>query len=70
MRDFELSFSNFIDCKEYDQADAALFSLVRLAFKEGWLAAGGKLPKDPKVKQMHRSKYVDLQNASEDNVVT
>jgi len=66
MRDFELSFNDFIDCKEYDQADAALFSLVRLAFKEGWLAAGGKLPEDLVGQQMRCSKYINLPNSSED----
>ena len=50
MQDFELSFSAFIDsdCKEYDQAHAALFSLARIAFKEGWLAAGGEPPQTRK----------------------
>jgi len=45
MQKFERSFSKFIDCKEYDQANSALFTLVRLAFQEGWLAAGGEPPK-------------------------
>jgi len=42
MKDFELSFSDFIDSTEYDKAEGAVFSLVRLAYKAGWLAAGGE----------------------------
>ena len=44
MHDFEKAFSDFIDRKEYDKAENALFSMVRTAFKAGWLAAGGKAP--------------------------
>ena len=41
---FELAFSNFLERQEYDDAEAALFSVVRAAFLAGWQAAGGKLP--------------------------
>lgn len=37
--DFEKAFEAFIDRKEYDSAENALFSIVRIAFKAGWLAA-------------------------------
>ena len=42
--EFELAFSNFLDRREYDNAEAALFELVRAAFLAGWKAAGGELP--------------------------
>ena len=41
MRDFELSFGDFIDSQEYDRAGTILFSILRIAFKAGWIAAGG-----------------------------
>lgn len=41
---FELAFSNFLDRREYDDAESALFELVRAAFLAGWKAAGGVLP--------------------------
>ena len=50
--DFEQAFSNFIDRREYDQAESALFSMVRIAFKSGWLAAGGKAPPAQKVVEL------------------
>jgi len=43
MPDFEKSFSDFIDRREYDVAESALFSMVRVSFTAGWLAAGGVL---------------------------
>ena len=33
--DFERAFADFIDRREYDQAENALFSMVRIAFKAG-----------------------------------
>jgi len=44
MQDFEKSFSEFLDSKEYDKSEEALFSMLRIAYKVGWLAAGGELP--------------------------
>ena len=44
MQGFEKAFSDFIDDKKYDEAEAALFTIVRAAFKAGWLAAGASLP--------------------------
>lgn len=38
---FERAFSDFLERKEYDEAESALFSLVRAAFLAGWRAAGG-----------------------------
>ena len=42
--DFEEAFSNFLERREYDDAEAALFSMVRTAFLAGWKAAGGEPP--------------------------
>ncbi|MBQ9515723.1 MAG: hypothetical protein IJR57_06395 [Ruminococcus sp.] len=43
--DFEKSFSDYLDRKEYDEAEQALFAAVRSAYKAGWDAAGGDPPK-------------------------
>ena len=40
--EFERLFSDFIDGDEYDKADAAVFDLVRAAFKAGYLAASAR----------------------------
>lgn len=54
-KDFEEAFGDFIDRREYDQAENALFSMVRIAFTAGWRAAGGDPPKPQKVLQlMHK----------------
>lgn len=42
--DFEEAFSDFLDQQSYDQAEYALFSIVRTAFTAGWIAACGKVP--------------------------
>ena len=39
---YEKSFSDFLERKEFDQAQNALFEIVRAAFAAGWLAAGGE----------------------------
>ena len=41
---FEKAFSDFLDRREYDNAENALFSMVRIAFLAGWKAAGGTPP--------------------------
>ena len=42
--EFEGAFSPFLDRQEYDEAEAALFAIVRAAFQAGWCAAGGQTP--------------------------
>jgi len=42
---FEKAFSAFLDQNEYDEAQTALFSMVRSSFKAGWEAAGGETPR-------------------------
>ena len=66
MQDFESSFSDFLDRHEYDQAENALFSMVRISFKAGWMAAGGNPPKPQKVVQLFRPKSAHPANDSGD----
>jgi len=47
--DFEKAFDDFLDRREYDQAENALFSIVRIAFLAGWQAAGGNPPPPQKI---------------------
>ena len=55
-RDFEGAFRDFLERREYDQAENALFSMVRIAFLAGWRAAGGNPPPPQKVVELiHRS---------------
>ena len=55
---FEQAFGDFLDRREYDQAENALFSMVRVSFTAGWLAAGGKAPPPQKVFELkHRIKH-------------
>ena len=50
--DFEKAFGDFVERREYDQAENALFAMVRIAFKAGWLAAGGEPPQPQKIFQL------------------
>ena len=47
--EFEAAFSAFLDRHEYDEAESALFSMVRIAFAAGWKAAGGEPPKAERI---------------------
>ena len=47
--DFEKAFSDFLERREYDQAENALFSMVRISFLAGWNAAGGYPPHPQKI---------------------
>ncbi|MBQ7896766.1 MAG: hypothetical protein IJ364_09475 [Oscillospiraceae bacterium] len=53
--EFELAFSNFLDRREYDEAETALFSIVRAAFLAGWNAAGGANPEPQPVLQIPKN---------------
>ena len=50
--DFEKAFSDFLDRREYDQAENAVFALVRISFLAGWKAAGGDSPQPQKIFQL------------------
>ena len=45
---FDKAFDDFLQRTEYDQAENALFSIVRIAFIAGWLASGGTPPSEQK----------------------
>ena len=47
--EFEKAFGDFLERHEYDEAEAYLFSMVRLAFVAGWKAAGGDPPKPERI---------------------
>ena len=50
--DFEAAFDAFLDRHEYDDAENALFAIVRAAFLAGWQAAGGNVPQPERVFQL------------------
>ena len=54
LEDFEKSFGDFLERREYDRAENALFSMVRISFRAGWLAAGGKPPRPQQVFELLR----------------
>ena len=57
--EFEKAFSDFLDRREYNQAENALFSMVRVAFLAGWNAAGGNPPKPQKVIELFHKEDID-----------
>lgn len=57
--DFEKAFSDFLDRREYDQAENALFSMVRISFLAGWKAAGGDPPQPQKVLMLMHKTEID-----------
>lgn len=42
--EFEKAFSDFLESRDYDEAEDTLFSLIRMAFVAGWKAARGEAP--------------------------
>ena len=50
--DFEEAFGDFLDRHEYDEAESALFGMVRVAFVAGWRAAGGTPPQSEKIYEL------------------
>lgn len=57
--DFEKAFSDFLDRREYDQAENALFAMVRIAFIAGWRAAGGDPPQPQKIFRIMHKEDID-----------
>lgn len=57
--DFEKAFSDFLDRREYDQAENALFAMVHVSFLAGWKAAGGDPPKPQKVFTLRHKDDID-----------
>lgn len=60
--DFEKSFSDFLDSCEYDQAEEALFSMVRIAYIAGWKAAGGDATQSPKTLELFCNEQINSQH--------
>lgn len=58
--DFEQAFGDFLDRREYDQAENALFAMVRIAFLAGWKAAGGDPPPPQKIVQLMHKDDISL----------
>ena len=56
---FEKAFSDFLDRREYDQAENALFAMVRISFLAGWKAAGGDPPKPQKILTLMHKDDID-----------
>lgn len=57
---FEQAFSDFLDRREYDQAENALFSMVRISFLAGWKAAGGETPPPQKLLRLVHKDVTEL----------
>lgn len=57
--DFEKAFSDFLERREYDQAENALFAMVRISFLAGWKAAGGGPPKPQKILTLMHKTDID-----------
>lgn len=55
---FEKAFEGFLERREYDQAENALFAMVRIAFLAGWKAAGGNPPQPQKIFQIMHKKEI------------
>ena len=51
---FELAFSEFLEQEAYDQAQAAIFILVRAAFLAGWKARERQSPAEVIPLNLHR----------------
>ncbi len=64
--DFEKVFSDFLDRREYDQAENALFAMIRIAFIAGWRAAGGDPPSPQKIFQIIHKKDINSNGIDSD----
>ena len=51
---FELAFSEFLEQEAYDQAQAAIFTLVRAAFLAGWKARECQRPAEVIPLKLHK----------------
>ncbi len=68
--EFEKAFDYFLYRQEYDEAESALFAIVRAAFLAGWESAGGKPPKPQKVIELYRcnhNTYIAPDESESDN---
>lgn len=58
--DYEKAFGLFVETKEYDGAESALFDIVRLSFEAGWKAAGGEPPVPHRIFELVNCKAEEL----------
>lgn len=65
--DFEKAFSDFLERREYDEAESALFAMVRTAFLAGWRAAGGEPPQPHKIFEVYRCENGGISVHQQDN---
>jgi len=70
MHDFEKSFGNFLDRREYGSAQNALFSMARIAFTAGWVSAGGNPPKPQNVVELFRPERATTPEDHPDSIET
>lgn len=59
--EFKKCFADFLDRHEYDEAENALFSMVRIAFSADWQAAGGTPPQSERIYELLTSVPCDPQ---------
>lgn len=59
---FEKALGDFIERQEYDHAETALFSMVRISFLAGWQATGGNPPKPQKIIEIHKKTPIEKEN--------
>lgn len=64
--DFEKAFSDFLERREYDQAENELFAMVRISFLAGWKAAGGDPPKPQKILELMHKELIDISGIETD----
>ena len=50
--EFEQAFSQFLERREYDEAESYLFSMIRLSFVAGWRAAVGSPLQEERIFQL------------------
>ena len=63
--DFEGAFDKFLERREYDEAENALFSIIRAAFLAGWKSAGGEPPMPQKIIELYHCRH-DLPDTTDE----
>lgn len=66
---FEKSFEQFLQSKEYDLAEEALFAMARKGFIAGWRAAGGHVMSGQRVREAETKYDVLLEKPPRGGIV-
>ncbi|MCI8419335.1 MAG: hypothetical protein HFF79_02355 [Oscillospiraceae bacterium] len=66
--DFEEAFSSFLERREYDEAESALFDMVRTSFLAGWKAAGGEPSQPHRIFEIYRCEGGEISIRQEENI--